>query len=141
VLLLSLPVQFRAFTTDYFGDYQRRSSFRHDSANMGGVVEAVLASEAAGAAPTIYLSDELGTGKSVQWQFHLTTRRRLDLWERTKYFTIATFDRTAIPAGSLLVTVANDTRVASLIAAGQVAIVHEVRDTTDTPSALILRRN
>ena len=105
------------------------------------MVDAVLAAEAAGSAPAIYLSDELGTGKSVQWQFHLVTRGRPDLWDRTKYFTIAAFDRTAIPPGSLLVTVANDTRVASLINAGQCAIVREVRDVTDAPSALILRRN
>lgn len=140
VLLISLPIQFRAFTTDYFGDYQRRSSFRHDSANMGGVVDAVLSSVETASAPVIFLSDELGTGKSVQWQFHLVTRGRPELWERTKYFTIASFDRSAIPPGSLLVTAANDTRVAGLIASGQLVVVREVRDVTDTPSALILRR-
>ena len=46
--------------------------------------------------PAIYLSDELGTGKSVQWQFHLVTHCWADLWERTKYFSIAGFD----PGGS-----------------------------------------
>ena len=139
-LLLSVPMQFRLFTNDYFGDYQRRSSFRHDSVNMGGVVDAVLATDA-GTAPAIYLSDELGSGKSVQWQFHLVTRQRADLWDRTRYFSIGAFDDAQIPPGSLLVTTANDTRVASLVTAGRCTIVHEVRDVTDTPSALILRRN
>ena len=60
--------------------------------------------------PAIYLSDELGTGKSVQWQFHLVTHGRADLWERTKYFSIAGFDPAGIPPGSLLVMPAADSR-------------------------------
>jgi hypothetical protein len=140
LLLVSLPIQFRMFTADYFGDYQLRSSMRHDSANMGGVADAVLAVSEPGAA-ALYLSDELGISKSVQWQFHLVTRGRPDLWDRTKYFTIGAFDSEHIPSGSLLVTTANDTRVARLVDDGQCTILREVRDVADTPSALVLRRN
>ena len=68
-LLLSLPIQFRAFTTDYFGDYQRRSSFRHDSANMAGVVDYVVSAHGLTDPPAIYLSDELGTGNPYSGSF------------------------------------------------------------------------
>ena len=34
LLLLGVPVQFVSFARDYFADYQKRSAYRLDSANM-----------------------------------------------------------------------------------------------------------
>ena len=146
-LLVSVPVQFLAFTGDYYGDYQRRSSFRHDSANTEGAVEYVIGADAANRIPAIYLSDDLGTGKSVQWQFHLTTHGRPDLWERTRYFNPASLPTTrdtdagTMPPGSLLVIAANHERLHDVVNRAGCSLVHEVLDVAGSRVTAILRRN
>jgi hypothetical protein len=141
LLLLSLPIQFVSYARDYFTDYQRRSSFRHDSLNVRGVVEYVIASDAAGRLPAVYLNEDLGAGKAVQWKFHLITHHRPDLWERTKYFSVPTFNPNAIPSGSLLVLAGNDPRIAELVVRGPCTVIDLVNDVADSPSAAILRRH
>jgi hypothetical protein len=144
---VSVPVQFLAFTSDYYGDYQRRSSFRHDSANTEGAVEYVIGADAAGRIPAIYLSDDLGSGKSVQWQFHLTTHGRPDLWERTRYFNPASLrttpdsDASAMPSGSLLVIAANHERLPDVVNRAGCTPVHDVRDVAGSRVTAILRCN
>lgn len=141
LLLLSIPIQFRMFARDYFTDYQRRSAFRHDVLNVRGVAEYVIASDTSARVPGVYLSDDLSAGKVVQWKFHLITHQRPDLWARTKYFSIATFNPNDIPSGSLLVLTANHQHLNKLVGPDRCTIVHLVKDVTDSPAAAILRRN
>jgi hypothetical protein len=140
-LLVAMPLQFAGFARDYFGGYQHRSSFRHDGLNMRGVVDAVIDAERSGPATAIYLSEDLGTGKSVQWQYHLTTRRRLDLWEKSAYFDPASFTTAGgeLSPGSLVIIAPNHTRLSGILGRGTCAVVHEVRDVAGSPSAAILR--
>jgi len=141
LLLVSIPVQFVAFTRDYFNDYQLRSAFRHDYLNVRGVVEYVIASDVAARVPRVCLSDDLTAGKVVQWKFHLLTHHRPDLWTRTNYFSIAAFDSNGVPPGSLLVLSPNHPHLGELVGPDRCTVIHLVRDVTDTPSAAILRRN
>jgi hypothetical protein len=140
LLIVSMPIQFVAFARDYFGDYQARSAYRLDSVNMGDVAAFVIASDRSARVPAVYLSTQLGTGKSVQWKFHLEKRQRNDLWERTKYLAVDTFDPAEVPAGSLLVVDVDNQRMNALIAPDRCSIAHTVRGAANEPTALILRR-
>jgi 4-amino-4-deoxy-L-arabinose transferase-like glycosyltransferase len=141
LLILSIPIQFLSFARDYFADYQVRSSYRFDNVNVRGVAAYVIATDASGRVPAVYLSEDLGTGKSVQWMFHLAKNQRPDLWDRTKYFAAATFTPDDIPSGSLLVLDVNNRRLNDLLGPGRCSIVHVVKDVADAPSATILRKN
>ena len=141
LLLVSIPVEFASFARDYFGGYQLRSAFRHDFLNVRGVVESVIATDTATPVPAVYLSDDLSAGKVVQWQFHLTTHKRPDLWDRTRYFSIAEFKPTDIPSGSLLVLNIKDRRLTDLVGPDRCSVVQIVDDVTGTPAAAVLRRN
>lgn len=141
LLLLSLPIQFVVFARDYFSDYQLRSAFRHDFLNVREAVNYVVASDESARVPAVYLSNDVSAGKAVQWKFHLLTHHRPDLWERTKYFSIAAFEPRDIASGSLLVLTANNPHLGELIGPDRCTVVHVVKDVTDTPAASILRRN
>ncbi len=141
LLVLSVPIQFVSFARDYFGDYQIRSFFRFDYLNVRDVAAYVVARDASARIPAVYLSDTLGTGKSVQWKFHLVKSRKPDLWARTKYFAVASFNPNDIPSSSLLVVEANNPRLNDLLGPDRCSIVQVVRDVADTPAAAILRRN
>src|SRR5207245_1296855 len=125
---LSLPIQFDGFMKDYFGDYQVRSAFRFDYLDVRDVAAYVIASDASARVPAVYLSDRLVPGKSVQWKFHLAKHQRLDLWERTKYFSVAAFKAEDIPPGSLLVLDGENPRLNDLLGPGLCSLVHLVRD-------------
>jgi 4-amino-4-deoxy-L-arabinose transferase-like glycosyltransferase len=139
VLLLSMPLQFALYVRDYFGDYQLRSSYRHDFLNVRGVVEYVTAADESSRVPVVLLSDDVGAGKAVQWKFHLITHDRTDLWHRTRYFSAAAFNPDSVPAGSLLVLPAKHPDLNALLRSGRCSLVHVVHDVTDQPAALILR--
>ena len=112
-----------------------------DYLNVRDVAADVIARDASARVPAVYLSDTLGTGKSVQWKFHLVKNQRPDLWERTKYFAVATFNPNDIPSGSLLVLDVNNPRLSDLLGPDRCSIVHVVKDVTDAPAAAILLRN
>jgi 4-amino-4-deoxy-L-arabinose transferase-like glycosyltransferase len=141
LLILSIPIQFASFVRDYFADYQVRSAYRFDNVNVRDVAAYVIASDASARVPAVYLSENLGTGKSVQWKFHLMKNHRSDLWDRTKYFSAGTFTPNEIPPGSLLVLDVNNHRLNELLGPARCSIVHVVKDVADAPSATILRKN
>ena len=141
LLIVSIPVQFLGFARDYFADYQRRSGYRLDSANMRDVAEYVMASDRTSPVPAVYLSKDLGTGKSLQWKFHLVKNHREDLWQRTQYLDLDAFNANAVPAGSLLVLDMNNQRLPDLIGPARCSMAHVVKDAADTPTATILRKN
>jgi hypothetical protein len=141
LLILSIPVQFVSFARDYFAGYQVRSAYRMDSANMRDVAAYVIASDRSARVPAVYLSKDLGTGKSVQWKFHLEKNQRTDLWQRTRYFDVETFNPSDVQPGSLLVLDVNHPRLNGLIGPARCSIAHVVTDVANAPTAAILRRN
>jgi 4-amino-4-deoxy-L-arabinose transferase-like glycosyltransferase len=141
LLILSIPLQFVSFAGDYFNDYQHRSGYRLDSANMRDVAAYVIASDRTARVPAVYLSRELGTGKSVQWKFHLVKSQREDLWQRTQYLDVAAFNPRDVPSGSLVVLDMNNQRLNDLIGPARCSIVHIVTDAANAPTATILRKN
>jgi 4-amino-4-deoxy-L-arabinose transferase-like glycosyltransferase len=141
LLLLSIPVQFATFAGDYFGDYQIRSAFRMDSVNMRDVAAFVIASDRSAPVPAVYLSTDLGTGKSVQWKFHLVKNQRPDLWDRTRYLAVETFMPDDVPSGSLLVVDVDNRGMKALLDPARCSIAHVVTGAGNVPTALILRRN
>jgi hypothetical protein len=141
LLILSMPVQFLFFARDYFADYQSRSGYRLDSANMRAVAAYVIDVDRSAPVPAVYLSKDLGTGKSVQWKFHLVKNKREDLWERTQYFDAGTFRPGDVPPGSLMVLDFGNPRLNDLLGPARCSIAHVVNDVANGPSATILRRN
>jgi uncharacterized membrane protein len=141
LLILSVPAQFVSFARDYFTDYQARSAFRMDSVNMGDVAAYVIASDRSAPVPAVYLSTDLGTGKSVQWKFHLLKHHRPDLWDRTRYLAVETFSASDVPSGSLLVVDVDNRGMKALIDPARCSIAHVVKGAANAPTALILRRN
>jgi len=110
-------------------------------ANMRDVAAYVIASDRSARVPAVYLSKDLGTGKSVQWKFHLEKSQRTDLWQRTQYFEAETFNPSDVPSGSLLVLDVNNRLLNDLIGPARCSIAHVVKDVANAPSATILRRN
>jgi hypothetical protein len=141
LLILGMPIQFVSYAKDYFGDYQRRSSFRHDYLNVRGVVEAVITRDHSSPVPAVYLNEDLGASKAVQWKFHLITHHRAELWDRTKYFSVPKLNPSEIPRGSVLVMTAGDPRLDDVIRRGPCTVVQVIKDVTDSPSAAILVRH
>ena len=141
ILIVSVPIQFAAFAKDYFTDYQNRSAYRFDSANMRDVAAYVIASDRSAPVPTVYLSKDLGTGKSVQWKFHLVKHRREDLWQRTRYFDAEAVPPRDVLPGSLLVLDIGNPHLNELLGPARYSIAHVVKDATNAPAATILRRN
>jgi hypothetical protein len=101
----------------------------------------VIASDRSARVPAVYLSKDLGTGKSIQWEFHLVKREKEDLWQRSRYFEAESFSASDVPAGSLLVVEINNRRLNALVGPARCSIVHIVRDVANEPTAAILRRN
>ncbi len=140
-LLVSIPLQFVSFARDYFGDYQVRSSFRMDSINMGDAAAYVISSDRAAHVPAVYLTTTLGTGKSVQWKFHLLKNGRADLWDRTHYLPADMVNPEDIASGSLLLVDVDNRGMKALVDPAQCTIAHIVRAAGGAPTAMILRRN
>jgi hypothetical protein len=111
-----------------------------DSANMGDAAAFVMARDLASAVPAVYLSETLGTGKSIQWKFHLVKHHREDLWRRTRYLQPDSSKASAIPSGSLLVMEADNPRLNALVAQDGCTVVQMVTSVTNQPTAAILRR-
>jgi hypothetical protein len=126
---------------NYFTDYQIRSAHRFDDMNFRGVAASVIASDASDRTPAVYLSDDLGEDKAVQWEFHLLARQRADLWDRTRYVAVARADETDVPSGALLVLHANNPHVSDLVRPAAWSVVDIVQDLSGGPAATILRKN
>ena len=141
LLVVAIPAQFAYFARDYFTDYQMRSAYRFDTMHFRAVAEYVIASDALRRVPAVYLSDDLGDDKSVQWKFHLLTHGRPDVWDRTKYFAVAQFGSTDIPAGSLLVLSSSNLHLDDLLGPGKCSVVKTIDEVAGGPVAVILRRN
>lgn len=141
LLLLSLPLQFASFARDYFTDYQIWAAYRFDDMNLRDVAERVIAADVSSRVPAVYLSDEMGEHKVVQWKFHVLTFQRPDLWERTSYSAVDPCQAEAVPTGSLVVLYANDHRVEEWQQRSRCSLMTIVRQVSGQPAAAIFRRN
>ena len=123
---------------DYFTDYQTWAAYRFDDMNLRSVAKAVVAADASSPVPAVYLSDEMGEHKTVQWKFHLLTLQRPDLWNRTVYAADPCQSDPAEP-GSLMVVSATDRRMDGLQRQRRCALVTVVHQVSGEPAATIFR--
>jgi 4-amino-4-deoxy-L-arabinose transferase-like glycosyltransferase len=141
LLVLALPMQFVSFARDYFTRYQTWSAYRFDYMNFRDVAAYVIASDASARVPAVYFSDSLGEEPAVQWKFHLLSRQRLDLWERTRYLAPSGGTPDAVPSGSLLLISPSDRRLNDLLGPGAWSPAHVVNHVSGEAAATILRKD
>jgi 4-amino-4-deoxy-L-arabinose transferase-like glycosyltransferase len=138
-VVVLMPLQFASFARDYFTEYPVRSAPWIDVMNMRGVADAMIESEQIRPAPAIYLShDDMAEDKAVKWKFHLLSRSRLDIWQRSKYLESAEADAQSFAPGTVLLLGATNPRIASLERGGW-TVEKIVADATGTPRTAILR--
>lgn len=117
VLMTAQVAGFLLFRADYLGDYQNRAWRRFDPNATRDVARLVIDLDRQSPLPMILLNDD-GDNKGIRWLFYTTQRKRPDLWARSRYFTIDSFDPAAVPEGSVVLMPADDRRDAKLLAAG-----------------------
>jgi 4-amino-4-deoxy-L-arabinose transferase-like glycosyltransferase len=139
LLLLSMPVQFAYFARDYFTAYRVRSAWWFDSIDFRDVAEYLFAEIPASGGPPVYFSQDLDD-VAPRWRFYMAKHGRSDLAARTHYFSMARFDLTQVPGGSLIVFYGNDPHVPALLASGTYVVAKKIVDVAGGNSALILRK-
>lgn len=139
VLLAVCPLQFSYFYLDYLGDYERRAAFYFDPHAFEDVAAFVVADDAAGRLPAVYLSRQLDDA-APRWRFHLTRNSRVDLLDRTRYFDGDGLDLGGIERGSLIVMLADGTVVQQLLATGRWSIAAAIRNIGGADASVILRK-
>lgn len=134
-LLALLPMQFAAFTSDYFSSYRERVSFWLGG-NIRGALEEVIARNGATGTTTVYFTPLKSTGGQLDWRngyidaywrFYLLKHNRMDLLERSR--PIDGDALAQVPAGSLMVANVENADVAALVKSGalrQVAVIDEL---------------
>lgn len=139
LLLMAMPFQFAYFYRDYFGEYQRRSAYWFDPIDLRDVAEYVILSDASGAVPAVYLSQDLDDG-GARWRFYVVKHHREDLWQRTGRLAADGFDLSRVAPGSLLVLYANDSRLTEWLGAGGCSVAKTIINVAGGESAVILRK-
>jgi hypothetical protein len=138
-VLLSMPIEFAYFARDYFTAYRVRSAWWFDAIDFRDVAEYLIAEVPVGPGPALYFSQDLDD-VAPRWRFYMAKHRRGDLAAQTHYFSVARFDLTQVPAGSLIVFYGNDPNVPGLLASGTYAVAKKIIDVAGGNSAVILRK-
>ena len=100
VLLALMPLQFAAFSRDYFGDYRARSASWLEY-NIAGGLEEILSRQPASPFP-VYIDRNI-QWVEYYWPLYLAKHGRPALQDQTTYFDPAsTADVSAMPARSLV---------------------------------------
>jgi 4-amino-4-deoxy-L-arabinose transferase-like glycosyltransferase len=144
-LLALVPLQFGLFLSDYFSAYRTRSA-PWLGGNVRGALEEIIAREAQGQVPYVYLSplatagqvDERTTFTDAYWQFYLAKHHRTELLARTRRFEPAAVE--AIPTGSLILASAGDKATDALVERGALERVKIVPELDGAPLFVVLRR-
>jgi 4-amino-4-deoxy-L-arabinose transferase-like glycosyltransferase len=139
VLLLSMPIEFAYFAHDYFTAYRVRSATWFDPIDFRDVAEYLIREIPTGRGPAVYFSQDLDD-VAPRWRFYMAKYGRGDLAARTHYFSIARFDMTQVPGGSLIVFYGNDPNVPALVASGTYSVAKKIVDVAGGNSATILRK-
>jgi 4-amino-4-deoxy-L-arabinose transferase-like glycosyltransferase len=138
VLLVAMPFQWVGFARGYFGDYQIHSAYWYDSMNFADVADRLIEADRSEPVPKFYLASNLDDA-GQRWLFYLKKYGREDLFARSAGFDPANTALSAIPAGSLLVFLANDARLAQFTASGRCRVESSVTHIAGSTTAVILR--
>lgn len=138
--LLALgAVHLSFFLVEYYGDYRGRSAFWFNK-NHRGAFEEMLALEARSPVPAIYLTSGKDPYVDAYWRLTLIKHGKPELLQRTVYFNGETLDVSTVPAGSLLLTIPDDTRIEALVETGTLRRLTAIPEPADPPHFSILRR-
>jgi hypothetical protein len=137
-LLLLLPLQFRSFVTDYFGDYRLRSATAFEE-NVRGAIEAVFARDRQQPAARVYLSEDIRY-LGHQWQWYVLLYGRQPLLARTVEYRPPLLDLSTVPSGSLIVARNGSPVEERLLASGALNSVAEITEPTGVVSFRVLAR-
>ncbi len=102
VAVLSIPLQFQGFVTDYFGQYRLRSAGVFDATAFKGTADQLLTMAAADPPPLIAMTAPL-YDVSAKWRFYATKANRVQWLERTQYFSGNLEELADVPIRSLAV--------------------------------------
>jgi 4-amino-4-deoxy-L-arabinose transferase-like glycosyltransferase len=100
--LLSIPLQFQGFVTDYFGEYRLRSAGVFDATAFKTTADQLLTMAADDPPPMIAMTAPL-YDVSAKWRFYATKANQIHWLERTRYFSGSIEGLGGAPAGSLAV--------------------------------------
>jgi 4-amino-4-deoxy-L-arabinose transferase-like glycosyltransferase len=99
LLLLGVPLQFRGFFVDYFGQHRVRSSSWFGGNLRGGLMDIIGGANRA-SAPTVYLSNGIPY-VDAYWKFYTLAQGRGDLLMKTVYYDPHRLDERPVPGGAL----------------------------------------
>ncbi len=125
---------------DYFGEYRGRAAPWFNRNHPGAIAE-ILKRETDEDSRPIYLSRSRDDRYiEVYWRLALEKHRRQALLKRTVYYEDRTFDLTAVPAGSLLLSSTEDSRVNALVAEGALHRLVQIPEPSAEPYFSILQK-
>ena len=120
-------------------DYRPRSAFWFEG-NRRGALEEILRLDAQQPAPAIYVNTDRIAYIESYWRFYQLKHRRPDLQARTVYFDFEHFDARSMPAGSLMLARADDTRAAAAVTACVLRQLETIPELADAPNFAIYQR-
>ncbi len=100
--MIWMAVQFKDFYRDYLTDYRNRSAFWFNG-NHPGAFGPIVQDHRPGDARLIYLSESLPWIRQ-HWKLYLIRTGRIDLLQRTVYFSLEHLDLRSVRPGSVLLT-------------------------------------
>ncbi len=113
IALVAIPIQFRSFVADYFGEYRVRSAGVFDATAFKATADHLLPMLAVEPPPVVAITAPL-YDVSAKWRFYATKANQVQWLERTKYFSgnveelgdvparsIAVIETSALPSGQL----------------------------------------
>ena len=100
--LVMIPLQFSGFLRDYFSGQSAEASRALDPTAFRETAELLLNDDFADGAPVIALTSPL-YDVSAKWRFYCTKAGRVDLLNRTRYFSGRLDDINDLPPGSLAI--------------------------------------
>lgn len=137
VLLMAMPVQFAAFSADYFSGYRVRSSYWFEE-NLREAVDATLARDNHAPAPEIRINAAIPFVE-YRWKWYLTMYGRKELLARTVVCPLDAEGIDRLPAGSLVLTHRSDDADVQAVTDG-LRRVAEIVEPTGESSFLVLTK-
>jgi 4-amino-4-deoxy-L-arabinose transferase-like glycosyltransferase len=139
-LVIALVVlQFGYFARDYFNHYAFRSGAYFDSADFRTLTDRAIAADAQRRAPVVYISRRFDDG-GVRWLFHLTTRQRRDLFDRSRYFDGDGLDTADAERDSLMLFYANGPPIEGVIGGGRWIVLDTIVESSSGARSMLLRK-
>jgi 4-amino-4-deoxy-L-arabinose transferase-like glycosyltransferase len=100
--LIAMPLQFSGFLRNYFDGYSLEASRALDPTAFRETADLLLSDDLAAGAPVIALTAPL-YDVSAKWRFYCTKAGRVDLLNRTRYFSGRLDEISDLAAGSLAI--------------------------------------